>query len=256
MITTGWKTDAESLLRVIDPKYDGALYILDGRDPIALARAGATAGGQNWLAESFVLGFTSPLLDLELREELKDRCRWSGRGFACIVDGCRIEEHFRALGLPREDARRNVLGVALHEYAHHVAHGAPLPEERADKILASAPTVRDLIFKTPIGGGLKSAPPQPWHKHDFEFGRAAIHCWYRANEQRPALELHPGDVWAPSLDYRLSFVGDYVELLGAEPQQRADEPLIQVLRSPMPEAYRLFGEQDLARATAALGAPA
>jgi hypothetical protein len=250
MITADWKTDAELLLRAIDPGSTTPLYIFDMHDPLVLDPVVAKPGPS---PAKYALGFTSSLLDLQLRAGLRARGLWRGRGFGTLIDASGIERLYNSIGLPPLDLRRNLLGIVLHEYAHFVSGALPVREEEADQILARSPAARETLTM-PLGAGLMREPAVPWHHHDHHFGRAAIHAWYRADRLRPQLDLHPNEVWSARSSYRLCSVMDYIEALADEPRARAHEPLQSILSSPPPAAYREFGEQDIQRAAATLAA--
>jgi len=247
MLKNDWKRDAEALLAAIDPDNVEPKYVFDYADPIAAGELTAEPG------QSIVRscgGFTWSLLDLQLRSALRARGLWRGRGFATLIDASGIEQRFAESRLPATDARRKILGIALHEFAHCVESRPPLAEQRADEILAKSAAAREWLAE-PLWKGLDRVDPSPWHQHDFRYGRAAIHCWYRASRLAPQWDFLPGEVWLTT-NYWLAPPSDYVDALGDEPERRAGEPLRSILTSPIPDAFREFGERDLERGAAVL----
>lgn len=245
--TVEWEDDATALIRAIDPDA-GPLYLLDMDD--------VEVTGPSALSAS---GCTSNLLDIHLRDKLKAAGTWMGRGFVGLVRARSIEDDFRRLGIGH-DARRKILAVTLHEYAHHLdcCDGRFAPalasEQRADELIAEDSSLADYLQGPPeIGIDDDALIAEPWRYHDGErFGRACLHLWWRANFHRPDLRLHPNDVWCSYQGYRLSGPAIYAQVLGDEPQARSGEPLRAIMNLPAPEDYVRFCNQDLKRSQARL----
>jgi hypothetical protein len=230
-----WKSEAADLIRCVDPNA-GPLYLFDFQE--FDIQEGDVA-----------LACTSIFLDLQLRDRLKASGEWQGRGFVCLIDADHIEAQFHKSGIGR-DARRRVLGIVLHEYAHFISYKL-MPEEWVDRHLAELPDLAHYLSTAPITCGRDDPAAEPWRDHDgIRFGRGCIHLYHRANLS--GQDFHINDIWSSAQTYRLAAPLDYVGALGDEPQSRLGEPLRAILDSPAPEPYADFCNQDLTRARARL----
>jgi hypothetical protein len=240
MPTHTWKHDACELLRRLDPEA-GALYLLD------MAETKTDPCGCQ--------GVTSILYDLCLRDSLKERGEWQGRGFTCLIAATEIFASFHKTGLPYFDARRKVLAVAIHEYCHFLEARPLMSEDRADAILESAPDLARYLRETPITVGADDPNADPSRHHDgLRFGRLASHALHRANVWAGFELFHANDIWTAADVYGLAGPTLYAQALGDEPQRLIGEPLRSIVNSPLPERYAEFCHQDLERARAVLAA--
>lgn len=236
MNATNWKTDAENLLRQVDPGLCSPVYLV-GMDEIGTAPGNA-------------VGCWSPLFDLQLREIFRQQNRWAGRGFCCLVDATGTKDRFQNAGIPAADIRRRILATVVHEFAHYVDARPLLPESDVDAILATSAEPSKLLAM-PITVGEATEKDPPWKGHDgARFGRLCIHLWHRSIMAGET--FHINDVYSPADFYWLSSPLEYVEALGDEPSERAAEPLREIVNSQPPADYAEFCRRDLEDASARL----
>jgi hypothetical protein len=169
------------------------------------------------------LGFTGPLLDIELAHQLSQRGRWRGPGFAAALYVDRIGNRFADL-----------LGVVLHELAHWMTFA-----DRVSRFDGDLPTLSRLasqaieeIYR------LEATNPthQPeWYGHELPFIRAACHLAHRA---RQVCDVKPWHLRFSGPYYSGLYEERWLDLLGDELQDRSGEPIKHILRSRPPKPFK------------------
>lgn len=226
-----WKDDAADLLRQIDSEAATVpLYLFD------MAEVGTP--------ECNAIGCWSSLFDLQLRDQLRAKKRWAGRGFCTLIDARRSRERYPAA----INWRRQIRATVVHEFAHFLAASPLGSEQRVDEILAEVPNAAKLL-ELPITVGDDAPNSEPFKGHcGIQFGRAAIHLTYRANLILGRGYFHLSDIWGSETHYSLDRPMKYAQLLGDEVRERIDEPVRAIINSPCPPAYEAFCRADIERA--------
>lgn len=203
---------------------DTPLYI------VPLSRVGGVLGGP---AECF--GFTSPSLDLYLRNDIGDS--WRGRGACMAINDLRY-----TADLDPKYVDLDFFGIVLHELAHIVERPL-LFHERQDVEPAR------LLFESIVMAYYVQEPPPavaselPLHHHDHRFIRAALHLRHRADAV--GMEAAPWLV-CPTRDHGLSHWRAYNDALGDEPCLMFETSIRDVLAMPAPEEFSRLWADDLA----------
>jgi hypothetical protein len=178
---------------------------------------------------SICLGYTTPSLDLYLRDYIDD---YRGRG-PCMVIECPVDGDFLA-----EDVEHFTLVTALHELAH-ILERPSLYQERAGVDPAK------LKFESLVVGQAVSKEPTldlPLrYGHGINFIRICLHLRHRA-------AIH-GTLIAPNnlcagWQYGLSHASAYERALGNEPERMHDATFRQILNVACPQAFQELWSAD------------
>ena len=184
------------------------------------------------------LGSFHPQYDLTFQSWLDSCGRWLGRGPLLVLNDVAIRDVS-----PAEDAESNILGIALHEFAHALNVGFDLTERTAAEIALIELRASFAISR------LNAAPPStlpqtPWAGHDGHFIRVAAHLVFRAKRQGLAVEL---DQAVNFSQYGLRSSGDeYFYALTGEFERFADAPLSTLRNHQPPAAFVWRWRNDLA----------
>jgi len=117
-----------------------------------------------------VLGFTGPLLDIELAHQLDQRGRWRGAGFAAALYVDRIGNRFADL-----------LGVVLHELAHWLTFADRVSRFDGDLATLSSLASQAIAEVYALEATNPTHHPE-WYGHELPFVRAACHLAHRAGQ--------------------------------------------------------------------------
>ena len=217
---------AESLCRRIAP-LDLAglpLYI------VPLSRIKSILGGP-----SVCDGFTSPSLDLYLRNDIGSS--WRGRGPCMVINDLQFGDE------ELEDIELVFFATVLHEFAH-ILERPRLFHERSDaeptRLAFESIVLAAYVQDPPIEG----MPERPGlQDHGERFIRAALHLRHRA--EIAGVAIGPTLV-CRNRDYGLSHANAYPAALGDEPVRLADARIRDVLASPPPAEFSRLWADDLA----------
>jgi hypothetical protein len=234
---------AEALCLAVAPELRGRpFYVMLTSDLPAAERSKATAG------------HVSPTMDLYLQPYLGER--WRGRGPAMVVHDCLLrgeiaatlggfDERLRDVVEPRlwAVALPNFYRLVLHELAHVFALGGDYkPLGAAGQGAIRSHGYGGLVAD--IDRRLKDDPDldrqRPYHS-PATWLRLVIHLQHRAAALGVAVAPEPAGRWGCS-PFAL-----YVEALGDEPERFAGLPVADILRRPLPEAYRRLLLADIDR---------
>lgn len=181
------------------------------------------------------LGFTSPSLDLYLRNDIG--WAWRGRGACMVINDLRYADQ------PLDDVELDFFAIALHELAH-ILERPMLFQERADvepaKLLFESIVLAAYVQDSPVDGMPERTPLKD---HDDRFIRAVLHLRHRADVL--GVEVAPALV-CPTRDLGLSHANAYRDALGDEPIQLFESSIRQILASPPPEEFSRLWADDLA----------
>jgi hypothetical protein len=217
---------AETLCRQIAPHdLDNLpLYI------VSLSRITGILGGP-----SVCDGFTSPSLDLYLRNDIGSS--WRGRGPCMVINDLQFGDE------ELEDIELVFFATVLHEFAH-ILERPRLFRERSDaeptRLAFESIVLAAYVQDPPIEG----MPERPGlQDHGERFIRAALHLRHRA--EAAGVAIGPALV-CPNRLYGLSHANAYRAALGDEPVRLADIRIRDVLAGPPPEEFSRLWADDLA----------
>lgn len=164
-----WQCKAKQILRLVDREArQWPLYLVDYAD---------VASVDPRLSGGLCGAWTSPVLDVMLRDYLESRGEWVGRGFATI--------------LHRDKCYDDTLAIAkvIHEFAHFARFHRPV--RRGDDVTAAETrTLLPQCWSDRDSPDDYSPPdPKPWAGHESQFVIAASVLAYRAQCLVP--ELRP-----------------------------------------------------------------
>ena len=181
--TIDWKYVATALIRAIDPSYSGPCYLLEAQE--ASTKLDPRTAGITW-----------PYLDMALRDTLRARGEWKGRGFACLVDS----RHPYHLATKSEgDALRRCVTTTLHEYCHWIDRPDPWGESVIDDLFKLSPDFAKAV-EVPETIGPKDPKQEPWHHHTGDkFGRLAMHAFIRVHCAAPEFVFDLEEFWCTEL---------------------------------------------------------
>lgn len=182
-------------------------------------------------------GYTSPRLDLYLRDVIGPR--WRGRGPCVVVNDLVLREDCGEFWEPF------FLATFLHELAHVVERPEPAP--------APAPLdPQRLTFESLVLAHATSRPvarpdavrvaPVVDPAHGLRFVRAALHLRHRA--ARHGVRVGPGLVF-DARGRGLSHTNAYRASLGDEPVRMAHAAIRDVLATPLPEPFARLWADDV-----------
>lgn len=177
-------------------------------------------------------GFTSPSLDLYVREFIPD---YRGRGPCMVINDLTLCEQ-----TDPADFEQAMLAVIIHELAHVLERPMlyRMRDETSDVVLArEAAAVVDVISSDPSDHELAV----PFLGHEVRFIRVALHLRYRAATAGTDL---PEATLCAGRDYGLSHACRYREALSDEPARLAEQSISAVLARPPPLAFTRLWESD------------
>jgi len=179
-------------------------------------------------------GFTSPSLDLYLRNDIGPA--WRGRGSCMVVNDLDLD------CTDPEDIELAVLATVLHELAH-ILERPRLFHERRDvepaRLLFESIVMASYVQDPLPATALKESRLQ----HGDWFIRTALHLCHRA--ERAGVIVTPALV-CPNRQYGLSHANAYRAALGDEPERMAGSTIHEMLRTPAPGAFARLWADDLA----------
>lgn len=161
------------------------------------------------------LAWTSTRLDMMLQPWLTSQGRWTGRGFACILNPDALK------------TLQDTIGCACHEIAHWLS----------DDFASHQSVEVDDSERLELVAGLvdwvasDEAPKVAWQQHEARFCRAAAHLAYRiGNEVESVRPRHlrfsqqyvgvPENTWMTILSDELSrSTGSIADILTTEPPE-------------------------------------
>jgi len=201
---------------------------------------------------------TGNILDLRLRPILQAHGEWKGRGFAFIVYENRFDL-FRSCS--RVFKREVLLNVALHEAAHFITFN----ECRGPEADLDAWTERDRdaahrLLATLFNGEatrrgeecdpLRATMPRPFEQHDMRFIRASVHIIERATARGHAVDGSTEALFSTRSagpPFGTSDYHEYREAFADEPDRFKDVPIVEILKTPPPEAALKLWRADVCR---------
>lgn len=173
------------------------------------------------------LAWTAPILDVVLRDWLRSRGRWRGRGPAMVVDVPAVTAEVRSAGPVhrRKLARSLLLATVIHELSHALSHPG-----RWWRVVQEPPR----IFHHPPPSKIVASQAQDDASHELSFVRAAAHLIHRVNRHLPTgeIQVHFADV---TMD---AFVNpfEFTRAFATECHALADQPIVSLLSLPLPRA--------------------
>jgi hypothetical protein len=176
------------------------------------------------------VGATSVYLADILRPQLSD---YRGHGPAMVLNDLLLQRTPDV-----ETIRLAFLGTAVHELAHNFDWRFERPE-----VPCAAGAIRRHMVAF-IDGRKIDQVAETYEGHEARFIRAAMHLHHRA--QRIGVRLVQQLVVNPCL-YGLSWIGDYHDAIGREPEVWSDVPLLKVLDRPAPRRLQRLWLSDVER---------
>jgi|GEM_PF-2886601 hypothetical protein len=225
MISPSFIAEVPKLAHAIAPEIDQPVYVLP--HPADLP------------TPSHCLAYTFPVTSVPIRDRLVSEGRWQGPGpLLCLVDDFERDTLGNRLAL---------LGLALHELAHHLPFVA-LSDESRDE----ARVVQLAQFCEWANEDRRETRRTPWQGHGLRFIRTCLHVHFRvqwhAHRFRDLLEWHPLDrdtLMFAGPDYGLSHSYNYRNALGNEPSDCIDETFASILARPAPQAFAELFRADV-----------
>jgi hypothetical protein len=179
-------------------------------------------------------GFTSPSLDLYLRNDIGPA--WRGRGPCMVVNDLDLDCE------DPEDIELAVLATVLHELAH-ILERPRLFHERQD-VEPARLLFESIVMASYVQDPLPAtAQNESRLQHGDRFLRTALHLCHRA--ERVGTVVAPALV-CPNRQYALSNANAYRDALGNEPERMAGSTIPEMLRTTAPEAFARLWADDLA----------
>jgi hypothetical protein len=170
-------------------------------------------------------GFTSPSLDLYLRNDIGPA--WRGRGPCMVVNDLDLDCE------DPEDIELAVLATVLHELAH-ILERPRLFNERRD-VEPARLLFESIVMASYVQDPLpETAQNESRLQHGDRFLRTALHLCHRAG--RVGTVVAPALV-CPNRQYGLSKANAYRDALGNEPERMAGSTIPEMLRTPAPGAF-------------------
>jgi len=217
---------AEALCRRIAPLDLGALplYI------VPQSRLPDELGGQ-----SVCDGFTSPSLDLYLREVIGPA--WRGRGPCMVIGDTKFSARMEA-----DEMELAFFSIALHELAHIIERPRLYHERQGVDPMR-------LLFEALCVGRAVAEELSPHaaaaatEVHGLRFIRAMLHLRHRAALAGALIPLYG---YCADRQYGLSHPNRYREALGDEPARLANRRIREILDAELPEAFSRLWAEDAA----------
>jgi hypothetical protein len=179
------------------------------------------------------LGWTSPFLDLLLREIVGNA--WRGRGVAWIVNDITIRES------GTDDFETEVLSVAIHELAHVLERPSLHSEHKNPENLSF---VRLATLTAKVGADFEPSVEEESLHHGDRFQRVALHLCARAD----AAGVHVAEsLVCRNRQYGLTHPAAYRAALGDEAERMFRLSFHDILATPSPERFQKLWASDLAR---------
>jgi hypothetical protein len=207
-------------------------YAVAGRDlgdtPLYVVRQSTLPAGQ--FAGQHHYAFTTPSLDLYLREHIRD---YRGRGPCMLLNDLGMVEDWEG-----EDLAYLVLTSTLHELAHILDRPALFADRSGvdpDKLLFESLVVADAT-KRPVRSDLPAR-----YGHEASFIRIAVHLGHRAS--LAGVRIAPTAICG-GLRYGLSHASDYQEALGDEPMLCSGMLFRDIAATEPPLAFRTLWATD------------
>lgn len=176
--------------------------------------------------------YTSPSLDLYLRESLGDR--WRGRGPCLVVNDLALLADLHPL-----DLENITLGTILHELAHILDR--PVPYDERPDVEPAKLKFESLVLADAITRPRPTVQVPSWHGHGASFIRIALHLRHRAWQR--GVYLLANELCGGSR-YGLSPGTAYKGALGDEPRRLAHLTFKQIAAIKPPTAFTNLWLED------------
>lgn len=176
-------------------------------------------------------GFTTPSLDLHVREALGPR--WRGRGPCMVVNDTTLQRDVHP-----DDLEYVTLGIVLHELGHILVR----PQLYAGRAQCSPERLKfeSLVIADAVTRQTSSVEVKAYFGHEAGFIRAVLHLRHRA--EHAGVRLAPATLCA-GRRYGLSHAQRYADALGDEPLRLTDRTIRDILNmNPPPDFTRLWRE--------------
>ncbi|TWU13352.1 hypothetical protein CA54_21870 [Symmachiella macrocystis] len=185
------------------------------------------------VTHNYCNGYTSPCLDLYLRDVIADK--WWGRGACIVVNDEALQEAFEP-----EDIEMALLHVVIHELVHVIDRPAPFrprPSVAPTVIAKEAVRVAEIVASDPQD----DIRPALWVGHGRRFIRIALHLQYRV--EQTGMRLSPGMLCAGPT-YGLSHAERYLTALGDEPADMIEMTFRDICLTDPPETFSRLWWRD------------
>ncbi len=202
--------------------------------------------------------YTGLAVDLRLRPWLECLGLWKGRGFAAVF----FETEFPPWAPSRSYLLRFLPNIALHEAAHYLEDArspaasfdfgalSPAAQDSIQDWLLEDSAPIDKNGQHPSGDPLRATLPRPFHWHESQFTRAAVHLvartasggFHTTGDSAKFMSLR-----VAGERYGMSGFDAYREALGDEPQRLEEIPIREILATPAPAEFEGLWRADLRR---------
>ncbi len=159
---------------------------------------------------------TSNIMSWQLRPYLEDTGRWQGLGYCAAFYTSHVNE---------------LAGIAIHEAAHMIVQGRPMPASNYRKLATAAGWTGEVPLTDFIEGCTPVSAPA-WRGHGVDFIRAALHLHARWPDDVPIEHLR-----IAGRRYGLTPAQFYAWRLEDELQSHPTGSIREILETPPPTEF-------------------